>query len=269
MDDQDKTVPQKGQTEEETKVPPTPDGGETEKKGEAHLQSVPGKLEGKSQEELLKIYGELERKVGEQGNELGNLRQFQRDAAVVLQAIRQNPELEGNVEKELLKIQGIEPDKSSLKKGNGEIRDVQADTRKSMEGQIMREFEDARGLSSLDSEKKNQVYAAVGRELHDMLNPGGSKTIPEILDSIELTKLAPMLDKAYYLAARDEVVAQAGREGALKARQNQAAAIGSISSSGEVSGSESLNEEERDVARKLGISDEDYRKSKKKEELKI
>lgn len=264
------SVPQGGQTEkvDEPKVPSSPDG-ET-KQGEAPLdQSVtPESLKGKSADELVGMYAEAQRKIGEQGNELGNLRQFQRDAAVVLQAINQNPDIREKVETELLKIQGINPDEVKKEEPTAKVDAATVDTRKAVEGQIMKDFEQDYGLTNLDSEKRSQIYMAVGRELHDMLNPGGDKTIPQILDSIELTKLRGMLDKAYYLATRDQVVADAAKEGELRAKQNLSAAIGGISSSSEISKEAELNSEERDVARRLGMSEEDYKKHKAREELK-
>ena len=265
MADEPKTaVPQEGQTEEEKKtVPSTPEDGQTKGQENAPLQSVPDNLKGKTTTDLVKMYGELEHKLGAQGTELGQARKFQEEMAIVLKAIEQDPDVKSGVEKNMRKVMGITED--SPKSGESKSSSTDTETRRAVEGQIIREFEEKSGLNTLDQEKKAEVFKRIGDELSDMLNPGGNKSYSEVLDSVNLTKLPAMLEKAYFLADREGIVKKAAEEGRAKAMQDRGGIIGNISSSSRQEGSDTLTSEERLVARKLGISDEDYLKSKQKE----
>ena len=261
MDDTKTTVPPKGQTEETKTVPPTPEGGQTKEGQEKALsQSVPDNLKGKTSDDLIKMYGELEHKLGAQGTELGQARKFQEEMAVVLKAIYADDRTKQDVERNMRKVMGISEDSSNK---NGETKNTQSDeTRKAVEGQIIQDFEGKHGLDTLDPEKKQEVFKKIGDELAEMLDPGGNKTYAQLLDSINLTKLGNMLDKAYFLADRDGIVKKAAESGRMKAIQDRGGIIGNISSSGRSEGKNTLDAEEKLVAGRLGISEEDYLKSK-------
>ncbi len=248
------TVPQEGQTEGKSST--TPEGGKTEGQENAPLQSVPKNLEGKSQNDLIKMYGELERKIGEQGTELGQKRQFEKEMGVVLQAIYANPDVKSGVEKEMQKILGVEPKKNGETKGD-ESREV-------LEGQIIGGFLERKGLYALPQEEQAQAVNGIARELREMLDPSGKKTNEQIGKEIDLRNLPVYLEKAYTLANRDGEIQKAVKTGLAKAGVGRAGIIGGIQSSGNVNESETLSEDERHVAKRLGISEEDYLKNKKK-----
>jgi len=263
MNEDENKVPQDGQTTED-KVPSTPDGQTQETEGEAPKQSVPDNLQGKSTTDLVKMYGELERKLGEHSSELGESRKFKQEMGVVLQAIYSDPNLTEAVKKEILKISGQETKPDEDKKPTSSVsEDSIKEIRRVQEQTIMKGFEDKYGFSGLDSEKKQEAYNKVGDALLNLLDPGGKKSRDEVLDSIDLTRLPYYLDNAYYLANRDGELEKAGKEGMARAMQNRGGMIGGIPSSGSVSSSDSLTTDEREVARKMGISDQDYLKNKK------
>lgn len=221
---------------------------------------TPEKLEGKSGEELIKMYGELERKTGEMGAELGQKREFEKQMSIVLQAIYADPDLTDKVKKEIAKLSGEKPKGDTTPERKP---DTNSDVRKALEGQIMNDFSAKYGLNSLEADKKSEVFRGIADQLADMIDPGGNKSVAEVLDGIDLTKLPGMLEKAYILADRDGKITEAANESMKKADINRAAKFGSISSSNGVSDSESLTPDERETARKLDISEDKYLAQKK------
>lgn len=223
----------------------------------APKQDLPEKLQGKDAAEIAKMYAEAERKLGEAGNELGQHRKFQQEMAVVLQAINADSDLKASVEKQLRKMAGDEPDKPE--KNIGERKSD--DTRKVVEAQVIQQFEQRVGLNALTFEEKEKVYKKIGDELLDILDPSGNKSYNEVLDSVDLSRLPRLLDKAYILATQDSDTQKQIDEAVARARENSEGMIGNIPSSGGNSTGQSLTADQQKVARRLGISDEDYLKS--------
>ena len=101
--------------------------------------------------------------------------------------------------------------------------------------------------------------------LADMVDPGGKKPIKQILAEIPLSRLPRYLENAHFIANREQVVAQAKRSALLNQQTNEDASIGSFSaSSGKAELGVTLSNREREIARKQGISEEDYAKNKAK-----
>ena len=257
--DKEEKAPEQGQAEEN--APSAPEGGQAEEKDqEAPEKPIPDKLKGKSSDELIKMYGELSSKLGAQGVELGQARQLTRQMQVVLQAIEGSPQAKTLIEAELVKISGKAPEGD--KKPDGEVK-TDASVKRAVEGQIIREFEEKQGLTTLNPDERQVIYARIGTELTEMLDPGGTKSQAEVLDSIDLTKLPQMLERALFLANRDGEIEKATKAGMVRAQQNRGGMIGSIPSSGSVSSpGQALTAEEREVARSLSMSDEEYQKYK-------
>lgn len=261
--------PTKGQMAEEIQPQAAPQGQAPQNPidpnsggDQAPKQSdVPEKLQGKTPDELIKMYGEAERKLGEMGNQLGEKKRLESEMAVVLQAIHANPELKSGVEREIAKIAGQDTptnDKPKVEEGDK----TQKQLKQAVEGQVIKEFEKDRGLNTLDAQEKRDVYTKIGDELAEMLDPGGNKTLPQLLDSIDPNKLGTYLDKAYKLANMDGEIEKATKAGMLKARQNEEAIFGAIPSSSGSGGTGGLSTEEKEMAKKLGVTEEDYQKNK-------
>ena len=267
MNEDKKQVPSnpEGETKEnKEKTPSAPVDGQVKEKQEVPKQEIPESLRGKDTTELVKMYGELEKKLGEHSSELNQARQLKADMSTILQAVYSDPTLTNQVKEQIRKVSGIES-KEDPKKENKETSPVKADTetRRVLEGQIVREFENQYGLTNLSPEKRQEVYQKIGTELIDLVDPGGNLTLPEVISSINLEKLPKYLANAFKLANLDGDIEKATSEAQLKARKNAQGVIGSIPSSGSVSEELEMTPEERETAKRLGITEEKYLKNKK------
>jgi len=256
-DDINPKAPDEGQAKV-TETPSVPEGGQVET-GKAPNQSVPEKLQGKSSDDLISMYGNLERKLGEQGHELGEYKKFRQDMDLVLNAIYADPETKSLVEKNMRKLTGV--DKSN-QASQPTVDPRVSETRSAMEAQIINSFAAKSGLDSLPADQRPEVFKKIGDELVDMLDPTGTKTYAQVLAGINLQKLPLLLEKAYFLADKDGMIDKATAQARAQFQQNASAAIGSMSAVGG-SNEERLTPEERQTAKKLGVSEADYLKYKK------
>ena len=98
----------------------------------------------------------------------------------------------------------------------------------------------------------------VSSELAEMLDPGGKKTIAQVISETSLSRLPKMLENAYFLAHKDSLVDKGKID-------PDYASIGSIatSSSGKSDPINSLTDRERQIAEKLGVKPEKYLERKK------
>ena len=259
MADDINKAPDEGQAKV-TETPSTPKDGQVGTGETAPKQSVPEKLQGKSSEDLISMYGNLERKLGEQGHELGEYKKFRQDMDLVLNAIYADPDTKSLVEKNMRKLSGV--DQNSSNRDQPQVDPRVSETRSAMEAQIINGFAAKNGLDSLPAEQRPEVFKKIGDELVDMLDPTGTKTYAQVLAGINLQKLPSLLEKAYYLADKDGMIDKATAQARAKFQQNASAAIGSMSSAGG-SNEERLSPEERETAKKLGVSEADYIKYKK------
>lgn len=238
-----------------------PSSGEDKEK-----QSFAGRF--KSPEDLEKGYQELEKKLGEQGRELGEARkkltqayEYQSYTQPVVQAIDNNP----NLRKEVLTELGIDEEErpvENTKQQTGTTEDTSAvvkkyvqkevgDVKAAQRKQAIQEFEKSVGISDLEREKQSEQRKEMGKYL--------SKWFPQGIDSIPATQLSEVLDDAYKLANTDSIKSQGKAEGRVEERKVTSGAIGSIPS-GEVPTKEQvkLTPKQKEVAKKMGLSEEDY-----------
>lgn len=130
----------------------------------------------------------------------------------------------------------------------------------------MDKFESEVGISKLDPEKKQEIRGQIGNMLKEMLDPKGNKNINQVLDEVSLTKLPWYLKQSFTLISRDADVASAIERGKVEAKGEQDAGTGSIGSlaSGDLPIDQiGLTGKEKEVAAKMGVSEEDYLKNKK------
>lgn len=212
----------------------------------SHIETddLPEKFKGKSASDIAKSYLELEKKLGSHSQTQTELDQWRALGNV----IKQDPELIKALEK---KVAG---DKSQERPKD--------DTRDALSNKIVSDFEKEYSIDRLDPEKRQAMHKKIGEELADMLDPGGNKSTREILDSINLSKLPQYLGKAYRLATVDDESERARVKGILESQRNSEATFGSIPSTGGKSNNDSLTTDERETAKKLGISEEKYLKQK-------
>lgn len=225
-------------------------------KGTEAPSQLPQHLQGKGIEDVVKMYGELERKFGEQSGEVGKLRKVAEQFEFINKVVTQDPELLKRMDEAIGKVTGktTTPAKVDDKKpGSGE---GDSSSRKYLENKIVDEFASNFGLSNLKPEEKQAELTKVGQALVSMLDPTGQRDVTQVLQSIPLEKLPEFLENAYWVANKAKI-AQGGT-------QQNFASIGRMSTSSSKSGSDiSLTDSERNIAKKLGVSEEDYLKNKK------
>lgn len=258
MPDEIKKDPTKDNPPENNDPSQTKDG-ESGKPSSDHLQ-IPEKFKGKSVEDVIKAYGEAEKKLGEHSKEVETVRKQLADWEALGKVIEGDPDLEKKVREA---ISNVKNKKQDIDKDKKIVND---DSRKATESIIIGNFEKDKGITTLEGEKKKALYIKISNELADMLDPGGDKSPQEVLESISLNKLPTYLEKAYRLATVGDEAEKARLEAYTKIRQNNEAIIGSISDSGSNSDQTQLTPEQREVARKLKISEDKYLANLKKQQ---
>lgn len=257
MAEEDITVDQEGSGESTPPNTTPPSPSEDGQRKETIQDDLPEKFKGKSASEIAKSYIELEKKFADHGKEVGQTRQELENWKALGRVIEDNPELAKQIDEEIDRIAGKKSESNKT-----DQTPKSDDTRTATENIIIGNFEKQYGLDRLDGEKKMKINQAIGEELADMIDPGGKMSVKQVLDSIPLDRLDKYLHKAYRLATINDRDEQARVEALVEARNNSEASFGSIPSSGLKSNETKLSPDEIKVARKMGISEEDYLKNK-------
>lgn len=263
MADEQPVVDQNGSgqsTQPPTTTPPSQSqDGQRNDNTETKIQGdLPERFKGKSASEIAQSYVELEKKLGDQSQEVGDMRKEIEGWKALGRVLEENPTLSDLVEKEIDRIAGKKGDSTSKSDQPPKADDVRLAT----ENVIITKFEERFAIDRVDPEKKQKLHQAIGNELAEMVDPGGKMTVKQVMDSIPLDRLDRYLEKAYKLATINDREEQARIAGIVEARNNSEASFGSIPSSGVRSQQVKLTPEEQKVARRMGISEEDYIKEK-------
>lgn len=221
------------------------------------IDNLPEKFKGKTATDIAKSYLELEKQYGEQSKSVSEARDIKGKLEKLDRILEDNPELLKQFEAAITKYSGKNPSLTEDEKDSG-----QEDVREEREDSIIREFQKEYGISTLSKEKKEALNEKIANELADMLDPGGKKPVKDVLNSIPLRRLRSYLEKAYRLATIGDREEQARFQGHLEARQNREASFSSFPSSSLTQKTGQLTEDEKKVAKGMGISDEDYLKQK-------
>lgn len=246
---------------------------ESSSSGKAQEGSTEAPLKFKSHEEAERSYKELERKLGEHSKEVEEARKLKDQTEVMLKAIWSDPDTYRQVESAINKfVSGEElPDTRKPDKKGGEgakgtsVSPEMADLRKAEENRILGEFNRELGYDSLPDKERQEKFTQTAVVLAELLDPSGKKSVKEIVNSISLDKLPKYLRYAHRVAHTQEIAEQAKRSALISNEENRAASIGSFAaSSGKTGSGVTLTNREREVARKMHISEEDYLKQKVK-----
>lgn len=245
---------------------PKPVSG-TDVKSEAPL-NLPEKFKGKTPEQIAEAYVELERKLGDQSKTVEEAKVLREQTDTLIKAIWSDPELYRKVEAGVKKFTNGEslPERDP-KKGDdapkSEVNPIVSDLRTAEENRVLNDFFTKYGYNRLDEKSRKDSYAKLSTTVAELVDPSGKRSIKDIFASIPVTKLRAYLENAHFIANKDNIVEQARASGSLAREENDAGAIGSFAaSSGKASDSVKLSSREREVARKQGISEEDYAKNK-------
>lgn len=240
----------------------TPDKGQSdkveEKKDQAPLD-LPEKLQGKSPQEVAKMYLQLEKKFGEHSKEVEDARQYLKERDILDQAVTRNPELFKMLEKEINTLRGSQ----KTEEGSGEAGKVDpqvADLRRAEENRVITDFQQKFAIDKLPSDERQDLMKKISTQFADLVDPGGRKSISQVLTETKLNQLPKLLENSYWLCKKESLMDQG------KLPDQDLASIGGISSSSSgKSGTEGgLTERERDIALKLGVEPDKYLKQKQK-----
>ena len=259
MPDEVKT-PVEGQSEVAETTSVNPGTGVTVTTQEAPVQD---KFEGKSAEEIASAYKALETKLGEQSKEVGQtraqlaeLQNTQQQLNYILSVIGNDPKLYKEVDTAVRKSagQGVQESQSF----------VPDDTRRALESQIINDFRARKGITTLPTDQQKDLDTKIGAVLLDVLDPGGRKTVPQVLNEVSLQKLPRLMEYAYTIVSSPQVIEQAKAQALAEKEAAEAGAIGGIPSTGGSTTEISLTREEREIAKKMGMAPDKYLAGKKK-----
>jgi len=232
---------------EEPQAPTEGQPPETEVQ-KTEVAQTPNKFEGKSTEEVIKAYEEAQKLIGSQGEKLGRTTKEKEELEkeinklnYLAEVITNDPELYKQVE---AKIKGTTEEKP----------EQPDDVRQTITGNVIKEFEQKFGLDKLPDEKAQAIRTAIGQKVERLTGRS--------INDVPLSQLAETLESGYTLATANDREEQARLKGIAEARENRDAEFGSIPSSGVNATQVTLTPGEKEAARKLGISEEDYIKYK-------
>jgi hypothetical protein len=248
--------PAPGQPAKETpsSVVPAPGAGQTPVTTPP-AEDLPEKFKGKSAADIAKSYAELEKEFGKNSEEVKTVRTQIAQFTALAEVIKSNPGLAKQVEMEIEKLaKGNQPDKT----------EKVDDTRTATTGIIIDKFEKESGLALLQKDDKIKIQDRVGEMIWTMRDPTHrNMTRAQAFNSIPLDQLPAFLNQSYKMVvSSSEEKEKAKLEALVETRQNNEAAMGSMSFSGVNAKENELTPEEKEVARKMHISEEKYLKNK-------
>lgn len=229
----------------------TPQSETPQEEKSAKNESEPESLEKitggkfKTPDSLAKAYSELEKKLGEQGDELKQAREFATIVQPMLDLARNDKEVFDLIDKKLQS----QPDNPSNKDSKADNKD--SESRDVLYDIIIESFETKHGISKMDKEKSREIRNQIGRELAEMT---GGLTYKQV----GLKQLPTVLEKAFTLATY-----KSGMTSTDSVSGDEDASISSIPSSPGKS-EESLTPEEARVAEKMNLTREQYLEGKKR-----
>lgn len=252
-----------------------PDNGSSGKADDKSTQAplnLPEKLKGKTAEQIAEMYVEAEKKIGEQSTTVAEARKIREDNEVMLRAIWSDPETLKKVEgaiKTYVSGKSGEPDPEERKKGADEkdkpsVPPEVAEVRMAQETQIMNEFYSKYGYDKLEGDEKASKFKELGSALAEIVDPGGKKPVRQILSEISLSRLPKFLEYAHFISRRKDYEDRI--KSSLSEEENRGGEFGTFSSSSVRGGGQTvtLTKKERETAKNMGVSEEEYLKQKVK-----
>ncbi len=236
-------------------TPSNTDEGKVEGQGETNTPTkteYSGKLtKFKSVEDLEKSYEELEKKMGgwsDKEKRLSELEAFEKQATPVINFMWSD---EDTLKKFRDYATGSPKETATVDKANNlPEKDSQVvELVLAQESAIVSDFERKHGLDRLSPDEAKKVRLEVGKEMAALLD---GKPKPS------LRNLPTLLEKSYILMNAEKFKESGKVEGFVEALRAQGGAIGSATSSSSKSDGVILTSEQRKIAHKMGISEEDY-----------
>lgn len=221
---------------------------------------------------------QLAKRVGELEVENKKLAEYKTQVDPILETMASDPELLAHATRSVNKRRGVpmpednkddknkdtttKDDKTTIPSNNAEVNDL----RLSQINTISQTFEEKVGIANMPAEDKTKTRNLVGQMLKEMVDPKGNKTMQQVWEEISLTKLPWYLERAYDLVSKDTQIKAAeerGKNSVLEQYEGDRGAIGSMPSGSAATEEVTLTPQERAIAQKQGVKEEDYLKYKK------
>jgi hypothetical protein len=240
--------------QEENKVPSDAPSKDTPKQeqvpdiGKKISEMTGGKY--KNEDDLVTAYKDLEKKLGEQGEEVRQSREFAAVVQPLLDAVREDPALFKILDEKLRSKETPSTPNADTKNNNttqDEVRGTLIDT-------TIAQFESKYGINKLSADERKTLREKIANEVFEITG----KTINEV----DLRRLGNVLDKAFVLANKDNLVDKSKLDALISAQEGSEGEIPSLSSSPSKK-DEALAPEEAKTAEKLGLTREQYLEGKK------
>lgn len=212
-----------------------------------------------SVEELEKAHAEAESKIGQQGEDLKVLRQFQAEVYPIVDVVYGNDKIMSEIRQAVdAKYTSPQPQETESKE-NGRT-EVQPDPKAAQTEAYLRQraiddFKLKHGLEVLSREDYTKVEEQLTGVMSRWILPG---------QPVPLDRIGPLLDDAYSIVRNDKLVEDKVFESLATSQTNQRATMGSMQSSGSSDSGAELSDTERNFAIKLGIKPEDAALYKKR-----
>lgn len=223
----------------------------------------------KDEKEYLKMAEDL----GQYRKKAEDFDEFQKRVNPVLETLLSDPELYKEVVRKHNKRLGIAVDDDKSNDGKDDKGNPATptppnpkndDTREALVNSITADFEKEFGLDKLAEDVRKEVNSKVIGELKDILDPNDNKTVVQVLQDVSLKKLRHYLEKAYYLATKDDQIKAAVEAGKAEALGEGTGIIGTMPSGSTTTQQTGLSAKEKEIARKMGVTEEKYLENKKK-----
>jgi hypothetical protein len=222
---------------------------ESEPKQEEEL--ILGKY--KTQDELVEAYKKSEKKLGEQGDELRQGREFAQVVQPLLDEIRSDPELFKKLD-EKLREKGQSTESAQDETKGDEKTTTQDESRQAVSDLILAKFEEKHGIDRLSTDERKKLRNKIGDVIHELTG--------KTFNGVDLRRLDGVLENAYILANKDVLIDKSKLEGLSPAKEVDEAGFPSVPSS-PGKAETVLTSEEADIAGKLGQTREQYLEGKK------
>jgi phage I-like protein len=229
-------------------------------------EQLPERFKGKTANQIAKDYLELQKKIGEQGEQVAQTKQQLADKEKLLQqydalgkVIQSDPALYYQIEGKIKSLSQQRPSQQPTDPSNQKTERDLTDVKLSAQNQIFTNFESKFGINNLSEDQAKSLQSKIGKELAEMT---GAKDVPSAIASLSLDRLPLFLEKAYRLATDGDDQERARLKGMLDARRNNQASFGNVPSSSIRENPNGLSPEEKNVAKRLGVTEEKYLKNK-------
>ncbi len=220
---------------------------------------TPKDIEGKTPDEIVKFVAEKSEQHGQTKKQLEEYEAYIKNVKPYLDVITADEGLTKQVEDAYKKKYNPDPAPKEPAK-DGLPPD---DTRKALENQLVNQFEQGHGLDKLEADAKKDMNVRIGQELMELLDPSGTKNYNQVISEVSLEKLPKYLEKAYSLATMSDTIKKAQETAQAEAQYGATGVMSSIPSSSPDSPETSLSPQERQLAKKMGVSEEKWLERKK------